>query len=84
MDTEKRLNELAGQIAAMNAVFGALLSVITPLQAAKIAVMVEMERQDLNNTDIDNDIPDQTADARNLIIKAYLDLLSARSRSQPD
>ncbi|WP_225783330.1 hypothetical protein [Xenophilus sp. Marseille-Q4582] len=84
MDTEKRLNELAGQIAAMNAVLGALLSVITPLQAAKMAVMVEMERQELNNTDIDNDIPDQTADARNLIIKAYLDLLSARSRSQPD
>jgi len=74
------LEEAKGQIAALASMVTLLATALTPVQAAGMAVQLEMERQNMISSDYDDQTSEEAADARNTMIGAYLQLLSAVAR----
>lgn len=74
------LEEAKGQVAALSSMVSMLVMLLTPVQAAKMAVQLEIERQNLIGNDYDDQTSEEAAEARNTMIGAYLQLLSAQSR----
>lgn len=74
------LEEAKGQVAALASMVTLLVTALTPVQAAGMAVQLEMERQNMISSDYDDQTSEEAAEARNTMIGAYLQLLSAVAR----
>ena len=77
---EEALDSLQGHMSAMNALLINLCATLTPVQAARLAVHLELERQEQNSLDHDQGISDQQAQTRDTVLRHYLQLLSSLSR----
>jgi TRAP-type C4-dicarboxylate transport system permease large subunit len=75
------LEDVKGEVAALASMVSMLVSALTPVQAAEMAVRLEIERQALLDNDYDDQTSEQAVASRNAMIGAYLQLLSAVARS---
>lgn len=74
---EERIDALQGQILALNTIVAELVKSMGPVQAAEAAVAVAIERQAAQAEDQSEGTSPAQARARDTVLAAYLDLLSA-------
>ena len=78
--TENEIAGINGRVHAMSLVLTQVLMTLTPVQAARAALSLAIERESLQ-TEADPDTPQAETDATGAILSAYLDLLSAVSKN---
>ena len=80
MNHETEIDALRGQLAALNGVLISVISTLSPLQKAQCAVSLAVEKQAASQQDADEQTPPTEAAARDTVMQAYLELLSAAVR----
>lgn len=78
---EEELQSMQGQIQALGMVMTNLLPSLGPVEAAQAAVGLAIALEEAKIEDLNGETPPAQAFARNGIAQAYLDLLSAISKS---
>lgn len=77
--TESDIDSINGRMQAMSLVLVQLLQALTPVQAARAALSLAIERESLQ-TEADPETPQVELQATDSMLGAYLDLLSAVSK----
>lgn len=73
---KEQIEEMQGQLLALNTVISRLVGMLTPLQAAQMAVDLKIEQETVRDMS-DYSTPEQTIQTQESILGCYVDLLSA-------
>ena len=75
---EETIERLNGSLAGISSVMAALISTLSPLQAAQMALSLKISNEDDKTFDEPTETPH--AEARNGIVEGYLNLLQSVSK----
>lgn len=71
---------IAGQVSALFMTTTALITTLSPVQAAEVSAQLALSHQDAMKSDRDHGVPDSIGDARNGLLEAIQNLLQGVAR----